>query len=147
MALLLAFAALIISLSGVASAPAPTSDHCFSYSIRKLAPCTDYLHQGSEKPPADGPCCSGLKDLFNLEPLCVCFLIEPNSKISTIIDVNRAFELPAPCNASVPPLNNCLSSSSPISAPQAQIAAAAPGVATGQFFLAAVFMIIVSAFF
>ncbi|CAA6654493.1 unnamed protein product [Spirodela intermedia] len=121
-------------------APLPPEEPCSKVVVKSLFPCLRYVTPNSNETKPSSNCCNDDR------PDCVCFLIDSNSTFPSQ-STEEGPQSPNACNATVPPIDRCLSRSyRPSPAPPSNNAANPSLVPSAAAFLAGISLAIVAAF-
>nr|ACN40219.1 unknown [Picea sitchensis] len=97
------------AVTDIAVAQAPSG--CSS-ALVSLAPCIGYV-TGSAPKPSDR-CCSGLTNVVNTNPVCLCQLFSGGNNVGVNVNQTLALAMPAACKVSTPPLSSCKAAGVPV---------------------------------
>ncbi|KAJ6790761.1 putative xylogen-like protein 11 [Iris pallida] len=110
------------ALSQEGPAPAPEmvpedAPDCTS-ALLNMSSCLTYVEAGSKTKAPEKGCCSGLADLVNNSPVCLCQLLGGGASAYGIqIDTARALGMPAICKVDTPPVSLCSVLGIPVASP------------------------------
>ncbi|XP_068664237.1 non-specific lipid transfer protein GPI-anchored 29-like [Aristolochia californica] len=131
--LVLFFSAIVsaVIVGAQTTAPAPASQDCQTLAVNDLISCLDYVQPNSTAKAPAKDCCTGINEIFNSDPLCLCQLLLNSSSLGLEFNKTRALALPTVCKLNTPPVSICYTLLPPASAPLGAESPESGGVAGG----------------